>query len=84
MDTGKVPQCPGTGTKFRIHKITLDDTPLDQPLSCPKNWDHFKLSRMRKIAINLVGVDETQKGSPKGHHQVAGWYNGYMQEVIGL
>lgn len=40
------------------------------------------LSVIRKIAINLVKADISQKGSIKGKRKAAGWDNDYMQEII--
>lgn len=42
------------------------------------------LSVIRKIAINLVKADKTQKGSIKGRRKAAGWDNDYMQKIIGF
>jgi len=42
------------------------------------------LAVIRKIAINLVIADKTQKGSIKGRRKAAGWDNDYMQKVIGF
>ena len=42
------------------------------------------LSVIRKIAINLVKGDKSQKGSIKGRRKAAGWDNDYMQKIIGL
>lgn len=42
------------------------------------------LAVIRKIAINLVKADKTQKGSVKGRRKAAGWNNDYMQKVIGF
>jgi len=42
------------------------------------------LSVIRKIAINLVKADKSQKGSIKGRRKAAGWDNDYMQKIIGL
>ena len=42
------------------------------------------LAVIRKIAINLVKADKTQKGSIKGRRKAAGWDNDYMQTIIGV
>ena len=42
------------------------------------------LAVIRKIAINLVKADKTQKGSIKGRRKAAGWDNDYMQKIIGF
>jgi predicted transposase YbfD/YdcC len=42
------------------------------------------LAVIRKIAINLVKVDKSQKGSIKGRRKAAGWDNDYMQKIIGF
>jgi hypothetical protein len=42
------------------------------------------LAVIRKIAINLVKSDKTQKGSIKGRRKAAGWDNDYMQKIIGF
>ncbi|NRA86231.1 MAG: ISAs1 family transposase [Rhizobiales bacterium] len=42
------------------------------------------LSVLRKIAINLVKSDKSQKGSIKGRRKAAAWNNDYMQNLIGL
>lgn len=36
------------------------------------------LSVIRKIAINLIKADKSQKGSIKGRRKAAGWNNDYM------
>lgn len=41
------------------------------------------LAVIRKIAINLVKADTSQKGSIKGRRKAAGWDNNYMQKIIG-
>lgn len=40
------------------------------------------LAVIRKIAINLVKADTSQKGSIKGRRKAAGWDNDYMQKII--
>ena len=42
------------------------------------------LSVIRKIAINLVKSNKSQKGSIKGKRKAAGWDNDYMQNIISL
>ena len=42
------------------------------------------LAVIRKIAINLVKADKSQKGSIKGRRKAAGWDNDYMQKIIGF
>lgn len=42
------------------------------------------LSVIRKIAINLIKADKSQKGSINGRRKAAGWDNDYMQKIIGL
>ncbi|MTH94565.1 ISAs1 family transposase, partial [Roseibium sp. RKSG952] len=42
------------------------------------------LSVIRKIAINLVKADKSQKGSIKGKRKAAGWDNDYMLKIMAL
>jgi len=42
------------------------------------------LSLMRKIALNLVKHEKTQKGSIKGRRKLAGWSEDYMLKVLGV
>lgn len=42
------------------------------------------LAIIRKIAINLIKTDKSQKGSIKGRRKAAGWDNDYMQKIIGF
>lgn len=40
------------------------------------------LAVVRKIAVNLVKADKSEKGSIKGKRKAAGWDNDYMQKII--
>ena len=42
------------------------------------------LSLMRKIALNLIKHEKTQKGSIKGRRKLAGWSDEYMLKVLGV
>ena len=63
---------------FDLHAFALDESRLRDRNAAAN------LAVIRKIAINLVKADKTQKGSIKGRRKAAGWDNDYMQKIIGF
>lgn len=42
------------------------------------------LSLVRKIALNLIKMEKTQKGSIKGRRKHAGWNDDYLLKILGV
>jgi len=42
------------------------------------------LSLIRKIALNLIKLEKTKKGSIKGRRKLAGWSDDYLLKILGV